>query len=105
MKQTTRAAFAAAIAADAAVQAAHRACEYHELAPDDWALIDQAYWLCHEAVATCQRAADSLDPKEALEDETIPMAFQSTMAARDRAQEAADDLVTLATKAEHEIRR
>lgn len=105
MTSETRAAFAAALAADTVIHFAQRARDYHEIMPDDWALIDQAYWLCHEAVETCQRAADRLDPEVAEEDACMLMAFQSAMGTLERVQEAADDLVTLATESEHEIRR
>jgi len=105
MTSETRAAFAAAIAADAAINFAHRARDYHEVMPDEWTLIDEAYWLCRSAQETCQNAADRLDPEKALDDACMLMAFQSAMGTLERVQEVADDLVTLATESEHEIRR
>lgn len=105
MKDTTRVAFAAANAVDAAITVASYATTLHRATPDDWKLVDEAYWLLRAAQETAQKTADALDPEEALEDDTILYAFQQATTAVEKACEAADDLVTLATESEHEIRR
>ena len=49
--------------------------------------------------------ADALDPEEALEDDSILYAFQQANDALEEACNQADELVSLAEKANHEIRR
>ena len=105
MKDTTRAAFAAANTVDATVSVANYATALHRAIPDDWKLFDEAYWLLRAAQETAQNAADALDPEEALDDETILYAFQQATTAVEKACEAADELVSLAEEANHEIRR
>ena len=52
-----------------------------------------------------QNAADELDPEEALEDDTILFAFRTATEAVEKACTVADELVSLAEAAGHEIRR
>ena len=105
MKDTTRAAFAAANAVDATVSVANYATALHRAIPDDWKLFDDAYWLCRAAQEAAQNAADALDPEEALEDDSILYAFQQANDALEEACDQADELVSLAEEANHEIRR
>ena len=105
MKPEVRTAFIAANAANAAAQAAKAAADLLTCKPDAWALVDQAYWLCRAAQEAAQNAADALDPEEALEDDSILYAFQQANDALEEACNQADELVSLAEEANHEIRR
>ena len=57
------------------------------------------------AQEAAQNAADALDPEEALEDDSILYAFQQANDALEEACDQADELVSLAEEANHEIRR
>ena len=73
--------------------------------PSAWEVGDAAYWLCRAAQKAAENAADALDPEEA---ETNASVFAAHLAASQAAQEAcdqADELVSLAEEANHEIRR
>ena len=73
--------------------------------PSDWEVGDAAYWLCRAAQKACESAADALDPEAA---ETSSDVFAAHLIASRAAQEAcdqADELVSLAEEANHEIRR
>lgn len=105
MKPEVRAAFVAANAVTAAVKVAEAAATLLEYAPNAWALTDEAYWLCRAAQDAAQNAADELDPEEALEDDTILFAFRTATEAVEKACTVADELVSLAEIAGHEIRR
>ena len=103
MKLEVRKARAAAIAV--AAQAAVAARELLEEEPSAWEVGDAAYWLCRAAQKACESAADALDPEEA---ETNADVFTAHLIAGRAAQEAcdqADELVSLAEEANHEIRR
>ena len=107
MKLEVRKASAAAIAANLAAQAAVAARELLEEEPSAWEVGDAAYWLCRAAQKACESAADALDPEEA-ETETNADIFAAHLIASRAAQEAcnqADELVSLAEKLNHEIRR
>ena len=105
MKPEVRKARAAAVAANLAAQAAVAARELLEEDPSVWEVGDAAYWLCRAAQKACENAADALDPEEA---ETNADVFAAHLIASRAAQEAcdqADELVSLAEEANHEIRR
>ena len=105
MKLEVRKARAAAVAANLAAQAAVAARELLEEDPSVWEVGDAAYWLCRAAQKTCESAADALDPEEV---ETNADVFAAHLIACRAAQEAcdqADELVSLAEEANHEIRR
>ena len=105
MKLEVRKARAAAVAANLAAQAAVAARELLEENPSAWEVGDAAYWFCRAAQKAAENAADTLDPEEA---ETNADVFVAHLAASQAAQEAcdqADELVSLAEEANHEIRR
>ena len=105
MKPEVRTAIIAANAANAAAHAAKAAADLLTCKPDAWAFVDQAYWLCRAAQKACESAADALDPEEA---ETNADVFAAHLIASRAAQEAcdqADEMVSLAEEANHEIRR
>ena len=105
MKLEVRKARAAAVAANLAAQAAVAARELLAEDPSAWEVGDAAYWLCRAAQKACENAADALDPEEA---ETNADVFAAHLIASRAAQEAcnqADELVSLAEEANHEIRR
>lgn len=103
MKQEVRTAFAAATAANAAAQFARSAENLARVNPSEWELVDQAYWLCRSAAAKAEAAADALDPEWADLDETVT--YATANGAAQLANEAADDLVSLAEANNHTIRR
>ena len=105
MKPEVHNALVAANAVSAATKAAEYAASLLETAPYAWALADEAYWLCRAAQETAQRAADELDPEEALENDSILYAFAVANDAIEKACTVADELVSLAEAAGHEIRR
>ena len=105
MKPEVRTAFVAANAVTAAVRAAEAAVNLLEQVPRAWGLADVPYWLCRSAQEAAQNAADELDPEEALEDDMILYAFRTAMEAVEKACTVADELVSLAEAAGHEIRR
>ena len=105
MKPELRKARAAAGAANLAAQAAVAARELLEEDPSAWEVGDAAYWLCRAAQKACESAADALDPEET---ENSADVFTVHLIASRAAQEAcdqADELVSLAEEANHEIRR
>lgn len=105
MKPEVRKVRAAAVAANLAAQAAVAARELLEEDPSAWEVGDAAYWLCRAAQKACESAADALHPEEA---ETNANVFAAHLIASRAAQEAcdqADELVSLAEEANHEIRR
>ena len=83
MKLEVRKARAAAVAANLAAQAAVAARELLAEDPSAWEVGDAAYWLCRAAQEAAQNAADALE----------------------EACDQADELVSLAEGANHEIRR
>lgn len=105
MKQEVRTAFAAATAANAAAQFARSAENLARVNPSEWELVDQAYWLCRSAASKAEAAADALDPEWADLDETVTYAHATANVAAQLANEAADDLVSLAEANNHTIRR
>ena len=105
MKLEVRKARAAAVTANLAAQAAVAARELLEEDPSAWEVGDAAYWLCRASQKAAENAADALDPEEA---ETNASVFAAHLAASQAVQEAcdqADELVSLAEEANHEIRR
>ena len=105
MKLEVRKARAAAVAANLAAQAAVAARELLEEDPSAWEVGDAAYWLCRATQKACESAADALDPEVS---ETSADVFAAHLIASSAAQEAcdqADELVSLAEEANHEIRR
>ena len=105
MKLEVRKARTAAVAANLAAQAAVAARELLAEDPSAWKVGDAAYWLCRAAQKACESAADALDPEET---ETSADVFAAHLIASRAAQEAcdqADELVSLAEEANHEIRR
>ena len=105
MMQEVRIAFAAASAAKAAAQAAVAATNllYHD--PSAWAFADEAYWLCKTAAKAAEYAADNLCPEWNETEVGVAAAYASANEAANDAQEMADELVSLAEAAGHEIRR
>ena len=105
MMQEVRIAFAAANAAKAAAQAAVAATNllYHD--PSAWAFADEAYWLCKTAAQAAEAAADNLCPEWAENEVGVAAAYAAANEAATDAQEMADELVSLAEAAGHEIRR
>ena len=97
MKLEVRKARAAAVAANLAAQAAVAARELLAEDPSAWEVGDAAYWLCRAAQKACESAADTFDPEEA-ETSADVFAAQETC-------DQADELVSLAEEANHEIRR
>ena len=105
MTPEVRKAHAAAVAANLAAQTAVAARELLAEEPSAWEVGDAAYWLCRAAQKAAENAADALDPEEA---ETNADVFTAHLIASRAAQEAcdqADELVSLAEEANHEIRR
>ena len=105
MKLEVQKAHAAAVAAELAIEAVVAARDLLAEDPSAWEVGDAAYWLCHAAQKACESAADALDPEEA---ETNADVFAAHLIASRAAQEAcdqADELVSLAEEANHEIRR
>ena len=105
MMEATKRTFAAASAARYAALTAVAAKNLLYRDPKAWDFADQAYWLCRAAQEAAQNAADELDPEEALEDDMILYAFRTAMEAVEKACTVADELVSLAEAAGHEIRR
>ena len=105
MMQEVRIAFAAASAAKAAAQAAVAATNllYHD--PSAWAFADEAYWLCKTAAKAAEYAADNLCPEWAENEVGVAAAYAAANEAATDTQEMADELVSLAEAAGHEIRR
>ena len=96
----------------AASRAAHQALETGRFALTrmqsgcaDWAFADATYWLLRAAQATCESAADALDPEQAETDEEVMYAHVVATAGAERACCMADELVSLAEAADHVIRR
>ena len=105
MKLEVRKARAAAVAAELAIEAVVAARDLLAEDPSAWEVGDAAYWLCRAAQQVSESAADALDPEEA---ETSADVFAAHRIASSAAQEAcdqADELVSLAEEANHEIRR
>ena len=105
MKPEVRTAIIAANAANAAAHAAKAAADLLTCKPDAWAFVDQAYWFCRAAQEAAQNAADALASEDALGDDAIRYAFQLANEGMANACGVADDLVSLAEEANHEIRR
>lgn len=105
MKQEVRTAFAVATAANAAAQFARTAENLARVNPSELKLVDQAFWLCRTAASKAEAAADALDPEWADLDETVTYAHATANGAAQLANEAADDLVSLAEANNHSIRR
>lgn len=105
MMQEVRIAFAAASAAKAAAQAAVAATNllYHD--PSAWAFADEVYWLCKTAAKAAEYAADNLCPEWAENEVGVAAAYADANEVATDAQEMADELVSLAEAAGHEIRR
>ena len=105
MTKEVKTAYAAANAAGAAAQAAVAAKNLLYRDPTRWDFADQAYWLCRQAQKDCESAMDALDPEEAETNGLVMDAHMNASCAAMDACEAADDLVSLAEAAGHEIRR
>jgi len=100
------AALAAASAAEDAARAAVAARNLLYRNPDSWDFADAAYWLCRAGAKAAEDAAiDGIDPDAIETNKLLEEAHFRAMDAARVANEAADDLVTLAEAADHEIRR
>ena len=105
MKLEVQKARAATVAAELAIEAVVAARDLLAEDPSAWEVGDAAYWLCRAAQKACESAADALAPEEA---ETNAGVFAAHLISGRAAQEAcdqADELVSLAEEANHEIRR
>ena len=105
MKLEVRKARAAAVAANLAAQAAVAARELLAEDPSAWEVGDAAYWLCRATQKACESAADALDPEEAETNADVFAAYLISGRAAREACDQADELVSLAEEANHEIRR
>jgi len=105
MMQEVKRTFAAASAARYAAMTAVAAKNLLYRDPEAWDFADQAYWLCRTAEKKALDAADRLDPEWAEKERAVILAYSEANEAARNACEMADELVSLAIAANHEIRR
>ena len=105
MMEATKRTFAAASAARYAALTAVAAKNLLYRDPEAWDFADQAYWLCRTAEKKALEAADCLDPEWAEKESAVVLAYTEANEAAAHACTMADELVSLAMEANHEIRR
>jgi hypothetical protein len=105
MMEATKRTFAAASAARYATLTAVAAKNLLYRDPEAWDFADQAYWLCRTAEKKALEAAECLDPEWAEMESAVVLAYTEANMAAAHACTMADELVSLAMEANHEIRR
>ena len=105
MLEATKQTFATASAARSATLTPVPAKNLLYRDPEAWDFADQAYWLCRTAEKKALEAADCLDPEWAETESAVLLAYTEANEAAAHACTMADELVSLAMEANHEIRR
>ena len=105
MRKEELAARAACECVHSAIWASNDAQKLLTYGPTAWDYADQAYWLCRAAKDAVQKALDTLDPKWVEKEWSVAGAYLYAKECIELAQAAADELVSLAEAAGHEIRR
>ena len=105
MMEATKRTFAAASAARYAALTAVAAKNLLYRDPGAWDFADQAYWLCCTASQKALDASDCRDPEWAEVESAVVLAYTEANEAATHACAMADELVSMAMEAKHEIRR